>query len=100
MHVSLKIFATLGVAASLAGCYTPGERAAGGAVLGGASGALIGAAVSGGRAGPTVAGAALGAAGGAIVGAASAPQPGYGYGGGCARWGYDYYGNPVCLRAY
>ena len=101
MHVALKFAAMLGLAASLAGCYSPGERAMGGAALGGASGALIGAAVSGGRAGPTVAGAALGAATGAMVGASTA-QPRYGYGDGyrCGRWGYDYDGNPVCLRPY
>lgn len=104
MHVTLKIAAALGLAATLAGCYSPGERAMGGAALGGASGAILGAALSGGRAGPTVAGAAVGAATGAMVGASTA-QPryygdGYGYGGGCARWGYDYYGNAVCLRPY
>lgn len=92
-----KIFvlaAMLASAASLAGCNTPGERAAGGALLGGAGGAAIGAAASGGRAGGTLAGAAIGAATGAVVGAATAPPQQ------CARWGWDYYGNRVCVAYY
>ncbi|OAI31557.1 hypothetical protein A1351_21245 [Methylosinus sp. R-45379] len=92
-----KIFVTaaaLAMAASLAGCNTPGERAAGGALIGGAGGAAIGAAASGGRAGGTLAGAAIGAATGAVVGAATAPPQQ------CARWGWDYYGNRVCVAYY
>ncbi|QGM97727.1 hypothetical protein [Methylocystis parvus] len=61
----------------LAGCYTPGERAVGGGIIGGLGGAGIGALASGGLAGPTLAGAAIGAAGGALVGAATAPRPHY-----------------------
>lgn len=57
----------------LYGCYTPGERAVGGGVIGGLGGAGIGALASGGLAGPTLAAAAVGAAGGAIIGAATAP---------------------------
>lgn len=76
------------LAASVAGCYSPGDRAAGGALIGGATGAAIGAAASGGRGGATLAGAALGAAGGAIVGAATAPCPYGTY--------RDYYGNVYC----
>lgn len=76
-------------AVSLAGCQTPDDRAAGGAVIGGATGAAIGAAATG-RTGGAVAGGLIGAATGAIVGASTAPRP-------CARYGYDYYGNPVCL---
>ena len=76
------------LALSLGGCYSPEERAGGGALLGGATGAAIGAAASGGRVGGTLAGAAIGAAGGAIVGAATAP---------CPRGTYtDYYGNVYC----
>ncbi|MCX7900109.1 MAG: hypothetical protein N2444_08530 [Methylocystis sp.] len=46
-------------------------------------------------------GAAIGAAAGGLLGAATAPQPGYGGGpGGCARWGWDYYGNRVCTAYY
>ena len=76
------------IALSLGGCYSPGDRAAGGALLGGATGAAIGAAASGGRAGGTLAGAAIGAAGGAILGAATAPCPYGTY--------RDYYGNVYC----
>jgi osmotically inducible lipoprotein OsmB len=69
------------MALSVAACNTPGERAAGGAVIGGLAGAAVGGAATG-RAGGALAGAAIGAAGGAIVGAATAPDPGacpYGY---------------------
>ncbi len=61
------------LALSLTACNTPGDRAAGGAVLGGLTGAAVGAAATG-RAGGALAGAAVGAAGGAIVGAATAPS--------------------------
>jgi hypothetical protein len=63
----------------LYGCYTPGERALGGGIIGGLGGAGIGALASGGLAGPTLATAAIGAAGGALVGAATAPRPHYYY---------------------
>lgn len=63
----------------LSGCYTPGERALGGGIIGGLGGAGIGALASGGLAGPTLAGAAIGAAGGALIGAATAPRPRYYY---------------------
>jgi surface antigen len=56
---------------SVAACNTPGERAAGGAVIGGLGGAAVGAAVGGGRG--ALVGGALGAAGGAVVGAGTAP---------------------------
>ncbi len=82
------------ISLSLAACNSPGDRAAGGALLGGAAGAAIGAAATG-RPGGVLAGAAIGAASGAVVGAATAPQER-----GCAEWGYDAYGNPVCLAAY
>jgi len=59
------------LALSVAACNTPGERALGGAAIGG------------------LAGAAVGAAGGAIVGAATAPQCPYG----TYR---DVYGNIYC----
>ena len=89
-----KTIAALAVALALSACQSPGERAAGGAVLGGAAGAAIGAAATG-RAGGALAGAAIGAAGGAIAGAATAPQPRQ-----CAQWDYDAYGNPVCVAFY
>jgi hypothetical protein len=93
---------------ALAGCgYTPEQRAVSGAALGGATGAAIGAATGRG-AGAALAGGALGAATGAIVGATTAPPPpppGY-YGAPppppprCARFGYDAYGNQVCMAYY
>jgi osmotically inducible lipoprotein OsmB len=74
---------------SVAGCYTPGDRAVGGAALGGLAGAAIGGGATG-RASGALAGAALGAAGGAIVGAATAPPQ-------CPYGVYrDYYGNVYC----
>ena len=78
---------------SLAACGTPeGNRAANGAILGGAAGAAIGGIASG-RPSGALAGAAIGAASGAIVGAATTPHR-------CARFGYDYYGNRVCIAYY
>ena len=79
---ALVAAAAMTAALSLTGCYTPGERAVGGGIIGGLGGAGIGALASGGMAGPTLAGAALGAAGGALVGAATAPRP------------YDYHRRP------
>ncbi len=69
--------ALLAAALPLYGCYTPGERAVGGGIIGGLGGAGIGALASGGMAGPTLAAGAIGAAGGALIGAATAPQPRY-----------------------
>jgi hypothetical protein len=88
----------LASAALLSGCYTPEDRAAGGAALGGLSGASIGALASGGRVGPTLAGGALGAATGAVVGATTAPPPPPPPPR-CAAWDYDPYGRAYC-RAY
>jgi hypothetical protein len=76
---ALLVAAALTAFLPLAGCYTPGERAVGGGIIGGLGGAGIGALASGGLAGPTLAGAAIGAAGGALVGAATAPRPRYHY---------------------
>ena len=102
----------LASALALSGCNTPqGQNAAGGAVLGGATGALIGGLATG-RAGGALAGGALGAATGAIIGSANtprpAPPPGYYepvptvYAAPppprCIEFGYDPYGNQVCLR--
>jgi hypothetical protein len=75
---------------SMAACNTPGERALGGAAIGGVAGAAIGGAATG-RAGGALAGAAIGAAGGAIVGGATAPQNQCPYG--TYR---DAYGNLYC----
>jgi osmotically inducible lipoprotein OsmB len=68
--------AVLGMGVGLTACNSPGERAVGGALIGGGSGALIGGAF-GGRRGALV-GAGIGAVGGAVVGASTAPQPYYG----------------------
>ncbi len=70
--VTLASVALVGL--SLAACNTPSERAAGGAILGGATGAAIGGLATG-RAGGAIAGGIIGAAGGAILGAATAPCP-------------------------
>lgn len=94
MTKTLMMSAALASALALGGCYTPQDRAVGGALIGGAAGALVGSAAGHGRAGATLAGAAIGAAGGAMVGAATAPTRG------CARYGYDYYGNYVCVAYY
>jgi hypothetical protein len=95
------IAAVVGVAAvSLTGCYSPTDRALGGAAIGGLGGAAVGSALSHGRAGGTLAGAAIGAASGAVVGAATAPQPYYAPPPQCARWDWDYYGNSVCVGYY
>jgi osmotically inducible lipoprotein OsmB len=93
-----KAVAVLGLTAGLAACYSPGERAVGGALIGGAAGAGIGAAVGGGR-GAAI-GAGIGAASGAVVGASTAPA-GYYYDdaavGGCPYGAYrDAYGNVFC----
>jgi hypothetical protein len=72
---------------SMAACNTPGERAVGGAAVGGLAGAAIGGAATG-----ALAGAAIGAAGGAVVGAATAPR-----GPACPYGTYqDMYGNIYC----
>jgi osmotically inducible lipoprotein OsmB len=75
------------LALSVSACYSPGDRAVGGAALGGLTGAAIGGAATG-RASGALAGAAIGAAGGALVGAATAPCPYGTY--------TDYYGNVYC----
>lgn len=94
MKKIVLLMASITAAASLTGCYSPGERAAGGAVMGGLTGATIGALASGGRAGGTLAGAAVGAAAGSVIGATTArPRA-------CAQWDYDFYGQPVCVAFY
>jgi hypothetical protein len=94
----LPHIALLALAATLSGCYSPGERAVGGAAIGGLGGAGIGALASNGSATGTLAGAALGAAGGALVGAATAPTPPPPPP--CAQWGWDDYGNRICVGYY
>ena len=85
------------MAASLSACNTPeGQNAAGGAMIGGGVGALLGSAMTHGSPGGLVAGAVTGAAAGAMIGSASTPRPGPR----CAEWYYDYYGNRVCRSYY
>jgi len=70
----MKKIILAGLAAlSLAGCQTVAEdRAASGALIGGAAGTAIGA-IAGNSVGSAVAGGVLGAAAGGILGAATAP---------------------------
>ncbi len=77
MKKAFVLAALLTASIPLYGCYTPGERALGGGIIGGLGGAGIGALASGGVAGPTLAASAIGAAGGALIGAATAPRPRY-----------------------
>jgi len=95
MKKLLSIAVVVATAGALAGCNTPGERAAGGALIGGATGAAIGGLATG-RVGGAVVGGLIGAAGGAIVGGATAPQPV------CPNYApylrYDAYGEPFCSR--
>jgi osmotically inducible lipoprotein OsmB len=74
MKTIISLAAAGALALSVTACNTPGERAAGGAVIGGLAGAAIGGAATG-RASGALAGAAVGAVGGAVVGAATAPPP-------------------------
>src|SRR3954451_18641334 len=74
MKTIISLAAAGALALSVSACNTPGERAAGGGVIGGLAGAAIGGAATG-LAGGALAGAAVGAVGGAVVGAATAPPP-------------------------
>jgi osmotically inducible lipoprotein OsmB len=82
-------------AGSLGACYSPEERALGGAAIGGAAGALIGGAATG-RVGGAVVGGVIGAAGGALIGAATAPQPRAYCPPRAPYLRYDAYGRPFC----
>ncbi|RFB79621.1 hypothetical protein [Methylovirgula sp. 4M-Z18] len=96
MKAPVVIAVSLLLATTLAGCGpTPNDRAASGAVIGGATGALIGGAATG-KAGGAVVGGVLGAATGAVIGGTS--QPAHGWAWRCVDWGYDAWGNSVCLR--
>ena len=97
MKKILALTLALDGAASMSACQTPQQQTgtlAGGAI-GAGTGALIGSAVSGGSAGGAIAGGLIGAGTGALVGnAVTAPS------GRCARWGYDYNGNRICVAFY
>jgi predicted lipid-binding transport protein (Tim44 family) len=66
------ILALAVVGLTLGACNSPGERAVGGALIGGGAGALLGGAVAGSRG--VLAGAAIGAIGGSVIGAATTPS--------------------------
>ncbi len=89
----------LATVVGVAGCNTPqGQNTLGGAIVGGTAGAVIGAATSGNARGAVVGG-AIGTAAGALIGSSLTPQdPNYGRR--CAKYNYDYYGNPVSCRYY
>ncbi|MEE1613434.1 glycine zipper domain-containing protein [Microvirga sp. CF3016] len=91
MKTIMTLIAAGALTLSTAACNTPGERAGGGAIVGGLAGAAIGGAATG-RASGALAGAAVGAAGGAIVGASTAPR-----GPACPYGTYrDRFGNLYC----
>jgi hypothetical protein len=97
MKKILALSLALAAAISVSACQTPQQQnALVGGALGAGTGALIGSAVGGGGAGAALAGAAIGAGTGAMIGAAATPT----YQGHCARWGYDYNGNRVCVAYY
>ncbi|MCB8823337.1 glycine zipper domain-containing protein [Microvirga rosea] len=73
MRRSIRVIAASAFMLLVAACETSGERAVGGAALGGIAGAAIGGAATG-RASGALAGAAIGGVGGAIVGSATAPR--------------------------
>src|SRR6516164_3023159 len=99
MHRKFSSIAFVALSLALAGCgYTPEQRAASGAALGGATGAAIGAA-AGNSAGAALAGGVLGAQTGAIIGVntrSASPPPPRPTPPRCARFAYDAYGNTFC----
>lgn len=82
----MKKLAILAVAGLLTAACTPQERVAGGAVIGGATGAGIGALATGGSTSGAVVGGLVGAGTGALVGAASNQRHCTAY----DRWGRPY----------
>jgi hypothetical protein len=96
MKKVLMLTVALATTLSLGGCYTPEDRAVGGAALGGATGALIGGAASG-TAGGALAGGLIGAAAGGIIGANTTPAPPPPR---CAEFDIDPYGRRYCVAWY
>ncbi len=95
-----KVFLGVSLAAAMAvaGCNTPqGQAAGGGALIGGATGALLGAAITD-RPGGALLGGIAGAAAGAMIGSASAGEGGSRRR--CAESYYDYDGRRVCREWY
>jgi hypothetical protein len=95
MKKVISLTVVLATTLALGGCYSPQDRAVGGAALGGATGALIGGAASN-SVGGAVAGGLIGAAAGGIIGANTAParRPR------CAEFDVDYYGRRHCIAWY
>jgi uncharacterized protein YcfJ len=83
--LKIGLFAALVV--SLTGCTEQEHRAAGGALVGAGTGAVIGGIANGGRG--ALVGTAIGGAAGATVGAATAPRE-------C--WSHDRWGNRIQVR--
>jgi osmotically inducible lipoprotein OsmB len=96
MKKGLSLAAAVAATLMLGGCYSPQDRAVGGAALGGATGALIGGAASN-SVGGALAGGLIGAAAGGIIGANTAPPPPRPR---CAEFDIDYYGNRHCIAWY
>jgi osmotically inducible lipoprotein OsmB len=88
---------TIAMATTLAltGCNSnnPNDRAVGGALIGGGTGALIGGLASG-TAGGALVGAAIGAAGGAVIGHATTPRSR------CAQFQRNWDGTTSCVAWY
>jgi Outer membrane lipoprotein len=74
--VYMAMAGALALSVSACNSYDRGDRALGGAALGGLAGAAIGGAATG-DGGGALAGAALGAAGGAVIGSATTPERRY-----------------------
>ena len=91
LGLALASVAALNVAACSS---SPGERALGGAVVGGAAGAIVGGMISRDSGTGALVGGALGAATGAIIGAATTPREPAARG--CGRWGMDAFGREYC----
>jgi hypothetical protein len=93
MNKTMIVLALAG-AMSVSACQTPQQQTgtlAGGAI-GAGTGALIGSAVSGGSAGGAIAGGVIGAGTGALIGNAVTRPHRH-----CVRWGFDRFGNRVCV---
>ena len=82
-------------ALSLSACQTPQQQQGTlvGGALGAGAGAIIGSAVGGGTGG-AVAGALIGGGTGALIGN-QVTRPRH-----CVRWGFDHWGNRVCLAVH
>ena len=97
MKKTILLSVALATVLGLSGCgQTRDERAVNGAVVGGATGALIGAAATG-RPGGALVGGLLGAAAGTAIGANSEPPPPRRR---CAEFAVDDSGHRHCIAFY